>query len=132
MVVEDEKTKEKKSKTVVVATPLFKKTFEAFGKISSLYCDKNNIGTYAFICYGSDDIADREYGPNCAAKAVEAMDNKDYAGRILYVKPGLKKSEREKELAHETLKYKNSKKRCNLYVKNFTAETTEEDLRNLF
>jgi RNA recognition motif-containing protein len=60
------------------------------------------------------------------------MDNKDYAGRILYVKPGLKKSEREKELAHETLKYKNSKKRCNLYVKNFTAETTEEDLRNLF
>lgn len=60
------------------------------------------------------------------------MDNKDFGGKPLYVKPALKKSEREKELQHETLKYKNSKKRCNLYVKNFLPETTEEDLRNLF
>ena len=132
VVVEDEKTKEKKSKITVVATSIFRKTFEAFGKISSLYCEKNSIGTYAFICYGSDDTSDREYGPRCATKAVEAMNNKEYGGKILYVTPALTKSEREKELAHETLKYKNSKKRCNLYVKNFTAETTEEDLRNLF
>lgn len=60
------------------------------------------------------------------------MDNKEIAGKNLYVKPALKKHEREKELAHETLKYKNSKKRCNLYVKNFLPETTEEDLKNLF
>jgi polyadenylate-binding protein len=60
------------------------------------------------------------------------MDNKEINGKVLYVKPALKKSEREKELQHETLKYKNSKKRCNLYVKNFLPETTEEDLRNLF
>jgi RNA recognition motif-containing protein len=60
------------------------------------------------------------------------MDNKEIFGKVLYVKPALKKSEREKELQHETLKYKNSKKRCNLYVKNFLPETTEEDLRNLF
>ena len=53
-------------------------------------------------------------------------------GKILYVNEALKKSDREKELAHETLRYKNSKKRCNLYVKNFLAETTEEDLKNLF
>lgn len=110
-----------------------RKAFEPFGQISSLYSSKNSIGTFAFICYGTADGADREYGPKCAAKAVEALDNKDFGnGKLLYVKPALKKSEREKELAHETLKYKNSKKRCNLYVKNFTAETTEEDLRNLF
>ena len=60
------------------------------------------------------------------------MNNKVFDGKILYVNEALKKSEREKGLAHETLKYKNSKKRCNLYVKNFTAETTEDDLRNLF
>jgi len=110
-----------------------KKAFEPFGAISSLYTAKNAIGTFAFICFGNNDDEDREYGPRCAAKAVEAMDNKDFKnGKLLYCKPALKKSEREKELAHETLKYKNSKKRCNLYVKNFSAETTEEDLRNLF
>ena len=80
----------------------------------------------------SKDSADREYGPRCAAKAVAEMDNKEIFGKVLYVKAALKKSEREKELQHETLKYKNSKKRCNLYVKNFLPETTEEDLRNLF
>jgi len=60
------------------------------------------------------------------------MDNKEFAGKNLYVKPALKKHEREKELAHETLKYKNSKKRCNLYVKNFSSETTQEALFSLF
>jgi RNA recognition motif-containing protein len=60
------------------------------------------------------------------------MNNKVISGKILYVNEALKKSDREKELAHETLKYKNSKKRCNLFVKNFLTETTEEDLTNLF
>jgi RNA recognition motif-containing protein len=49
----------------------------------------------------------------------------------LYVHPALKKEERLKELEHETLKYKSSKKRCNLYVKGFSNET-EQDLRNVF
>ena len=39
-----------------------------------------------------------------------------------------KKSEREKQI-NET---KINKKGCTLYVKNFLAETTEEDLVNLF
>ena len=30
------------------------------------------------------------------------------------------------------LRYKNSKKRCNLYVKNFPPTTTEEELRAFF
>jgi RNA recognition motif-containing protein len=34
-------------------------------------------------------------------------------------------------LEHETLKYKTSKKRCNLYVKGFENET-EQDLRQIF
>lgn len=60
------------------------------------------------------------------------MNNREFNGKTLYVTAALKKSEREKELAHETLKYKNSKKRCNLYVKNFDASTTEENLIALF
>ena len=30
------------------------------------------------------------------------------------------------------MKFKNAKKRCNLYVKNFQPDTSEQDLRNLF
>jgi len=109
-----------------------KDCFQAYGRISSLFIGKHAIGNYAFICYGSEDQADREYGPKCAADAVAAMDGKEIAGKQLYVKPALKKHEREKELQHETLKYKNSKKRCNLFVKGFSNETTEDDLRQLF
>jgi RNA recognition motif-containing protein len=105
-----------------------KKAFEPFGNISSCFMGKHIQGPFAFICYSSKDASDREYGPKCAAKAVAAMDTVNG----LYVKPALKKQEREKELAHETLKYKNSKKRCNLYVKNFEPATTEEDLKQLF
>ena len=32
----------------------------------------------------------------------------------------------------DTIRYKNSKKRCNLYVKNFPATWTEAELTNLF
>ena len=109
-----------------------KEVFSAYGNISSLFLQKHSIGKFAFVCYGSKDESDREYGPRCAAQAVEAMDGKEFEGKQLYVKPALKKHEREKELAHETLKYKNSKKRCNLYVKGFDASVSEEDLRNLF
>jgi polyadenylate-binding protein len=57
------------------------------------------------------------------------MNNKEFNGKILKVRDVVSKSEREKELAEETLKYK---KGCNFYVKNFSETTTEQDLRNLF
>ena len=60
------------------------------------------------------------------------MDGREFDGHKLYVKAALNKEERKTELMHETFKYKNSKKRCNLYVKGFPASTTEEDLRALF
>jgi hypothetical protein len=44
------------------------------------------------------------------------------------VKEALKKSDREIEKKKEMLRYKNSKKRCNLYVKGFPSETTKEQL----
>jgi RNA recognition motif-containing protein len=44
----------------------------------------------------------------------------------------LKKEEREAEKRKEQLRFKNSKKRCNLYVKNFPPTTTEPELRTLF
>jgi len=50
----------------------------------------------------------------------------------LYVRHAVKKRDRSIEKIKETIKYKNSKKRCNLYVKNFPSNWTEDDLRNLF
>ena len=112
--------------------PEIRKHFSAFGKIQSLFTGSNEFGMYAFVCYGNDDPMDREYGPNCAREACDKMNGATFGDKQLYVKEALKRSDRDKVLAHETLKYKTSKKRCNLFVKNFDPNTTEDDLRNLF
>ncbi len=109
-----------------------RKLFGEFGRIASVYMASHENGPYAFVCYEAADAADRETGPRCAQSAVEGLHDKEVEGCKLYVRPGLKKGERERELMHETFKYKNSKKRCNLYVKGFPSSTTEEDLRALF
>jgi len=109
-----------------------KKHFEPFGHITSVHLGQSQLGAFFFICFGSTNPADREAGPKSAEKAVAEMDGREIDGHKLYVKPALRKEERKTELMHETFKYKNSKKRCNLYVKGFSANTTEEDLRALF
>lgn len=53
-------------------------------------------------------------------------------GKNLYVKEALKAEERESERMRDNRKFKNSKKRCNLYVKGFPDSYTDADLRNLF
>ena len=42
------------------------------------------------------------------------------------------KEEREAAKKKDMIKYKLSKKRCNLYVKNFPPSFTQEDMANLF
>lgn len=44
----------------------------------------------------------------------------------------MNKAKREKAIKHEATKFKISKKRCNLFVKNFPDNTTEDDLKKLF
>lgn len=53
-------------------------------------------------------------------------------GHTLYVKAALKKGEREVEKKKDMMRFKNSKKRCNLHVKNFLPTTTKEHLEALF
>lgn len=61
------------------------------------------------------------------------MNDKEIAPGIkLCVKHALKKAERDIEKVRDTIRYKASKKRCNLYVKNFPNEYTKDDLMNLF
>ena len=115
------------------AEPDLLRHFKTFGNITSAFMNKTESGVFAFICYGNaNNTQDREYGPLCAAKAVEAMHEKLIDGKTLYVRPALKKRERERQLAHESFKFFTSKKRCNLFVKNFPDDVSENDLRSCF
>jgi len=116
-----------------------KDLFSRFGRIESMKFTVNEKGPYAFICFNSEDKTDREYGPRCAAAAVETLNGESTINGVtlpdnkkLYVKEALKRTDREAERLRETIKYKSSKKRCNLYVKGFPENWTEEDLRSHF
>jgi len=100
---------------------------------------RNDKGPYAFICFNSEDRMDREYGPRCAQEAVAKLNGESMINgeslpdnKKLYVKEALKRTDREAERLRETIKYKSSKKRCNLYVKGFPDTMAENDLRELF
>merc|ERR1711935_1003096 len=78
-----------------------------------------------------------EHGPEAVAKAVDGLNGKDMGEKDgkaikLYVREFLAKDQRSQEKFQEMIKYKNSKKRCNLYVKNFPANWTQENLTDLF
>ena len=115
-----------------------KEIFAPFGTIKSLVLFKNEIGQFGFVCYADKDGKNREYGPECCQKAISELQNrvmgKDAKGNDmkLYVRHALKKADRQLEKTRDTIRYKASKKRCNLYVKNFPTNWTEDDLRNLF
>ena len=106
--------------------------FGKFGPIGMLMFKKTEIGATAMIAYFSENMDDREVGPKAAFAAVEEMNSKEIDGKKLYVKPFLNKNEREDEKNKESMKYKNSKKRCNLYVKNIPENSTEDTIRELF
>lgn len=112
--------------------------FAPFGEIKSLVLNKNDMGQFGFVCYDDPKGVSKEYGPECAKKAIEGLQGRvmgmgpDGKEVKLYVRAAMKKSERVVEKIKETIKYKNSKKRCNLYVKNFPSDWTEDNLRDLF
>lgn len=102
-----------------------KKLFEPFGTIKSLVlrssADVKNY-QFGFVCFDDESGQDKEYGPRCAQAAIDGLHGKlmdGEEGMKLYVRAAMKAKDRELEKTRETLKYKTSKKRCNLYVKNF-------------
>jgi polyadenylate-binding protein len=108
--------------------------FNPFGTIASHYHNQTSKGNYYFLCFGNSNKEDKEYGPRCAEKAFEEMHGKLLPGaeKPLYVSPGMTRGERNKVNEHEFSNFKISKKRCNLFVKNFPNNTTEDHLRQLF
>jgi polyadenylate-binding protein len=110
--------------------------FEAHGNIKSLVLKKNEIGQFGFVCFDDPKLQDKEYGPKCAAEAIEKLNNMNIGegekAPRLVVRHALKGAERAAEKIRETIRYKTSKKRCNLYVKNFPNDYKKEDLMKLF
>ncbi len=103
-----------------------RKLFEPLGKIVSAVIMKNPAGEslkFGFVCFSD---------PANAVKAVEEYHNRTIDNVSLYVVEALSKAERQRQVARDSIKFKNSKKRCNLYVRNFAPETTEEVLRQTF
>mgnify|MGYP003757084597 CR=1 FL=1 len=113
-----------------------KELFEPFGTIKSLVIFKNDIGQYGFVCYEDKDGKDKMYGPQCVTKAIEQLMNREMTpgpnGLKLYVRHALNKSQREQEKLMDTIRYKSSKKRVNLYVKNFPNNWTTVELTHEF
>ena len=113
-----------------------RKLFEPYGNIKSLVLKSNDIGQFGFVCYDDPKNTDKEYGPKCAAEAIEKLNNMNIGegekAPRLVVRHALKGAERAAEKIRETIRYKQSKKRCNLYVKNFPNTYKKEDLMKLF
>jgi len=95
-----------------------KELFSKYGEIKSLVQmtkqGKDGVEKpFAFVCY--DKEGDRMYGPACADAAVKDLHEKEYDDLKIYVQPAIPKS----KLRQDIQRFKNSKKRCNLFVKNF-------------
>jgi polyadenylate-binding protein len=109
-----------------------KEMFSAYGTISNIHQIAHDNGKFAFVCFLSADPNDHEYGPQCAYKAMQELHGKDFEDKKLYVAPALNSAKRAEQKLRETIKYKNSKKRCNLYVKNIDPNSTEEGITEIF
>ena len=102
-----------------------KAIFGKYGEIKSCVVmqkadKKGNIKPFAFICY--ERQGDPSYGPECADRAVLDRHLKEIdgdEGHLLYVQPALPRPLRQAQVAREQTRFKNSKKKCNLFVKNF-------------
>jgi hypothetical protein len=104
--------------------------FAKYGQIKSLFTmtKKGKDGTekpFAFVCY--DKEGDRGYGPKCADEAVKDLHGKKVDEQHeIYVQPAIPIEERQAQVQREQTRFKNSKKKCNLFVKNFPHEYTEQ------
>ena len=108
--------------------------FGPFGRVESVFAKASEKGNIYFICYGSENAEDRESGPRSAEKACQEMNGKLLPGTDtpIYVNGAMNKKERIQTIQKESNRFKISKRRCNLYVRNFPANTSEDDLVKLF
>ena len=93
-------------------------TFSSFGNILSCKVATDSSGQskgYGFVQYDSDEAAQ---------KAIEKLNGMLLNDKQVYVGPFLRKQERD--MAMDKAKF------TNVFVKNLSESTTEEDLKNIF
>jgi len=102
------------------------KLFAPFSKDITVFVSK--------VTKKKEDVPDKLFAfvffknPETAEKAVNEMNEKIVDGNKLYVCEALTKN----QLAKEIFKFKNSKKRCNLFVRGFPQDVTEDQLKSFF
>jgi len=113
-----------------VETKKLKEMFAPFGAISSAAIAGVEAGAskgFGFINYES---------PDAAQAAVDAMNNKEVEGKVLFVGRAQKRQERDTELRHkfEQMKLEQMTKYqgINLYIKNLDDDIDEDKLRAVF
>jgi len=85
---------------------------------------------FAFICF--DKEGDANHGRQAADRAVTDLHDKELEGHKLYVQPAIPADQRQAKVLSDQIRFKNSKKKCNLFVKNFPASYTKDHLHKLF
>ena len=113
-----------------------KELFGKYGPIFSLKVwtakkdEQSPESKFALIYYS--DPADPEVGLRAANNAIEDLKDYEIEGEKIFLEYSFKNWDRILEKNREQLRLKNSKKRCNLYVKNFPPNTTDGQLREIF
>ena len=108
---------------------VLKELFSKYGDITSMtravMKDKDGVEKpFAFICYHKE--GDLAYGPTCALKAVTDLHEKEIDNFKIYVQPAMNKVQRLAQIAQDSLRFKMSKKKCNLFVRNIPQNYTKE------
>jgi RNA recognition motif-containing protein len=111
------------------------KQFSTYGPIKSCVvmkkAGKDGVEKpFAFICFDKAD--DKSVGPASANNAVTSLHDQTIGEFKLYVQPAIPAQQRQAQVAREQQRFKNSKKKCNLFVKGFPNTFTTEDLQKLF
>ena len=110
-----------------------KPIFEPFGDIKQFTLMKGEKGQYGYVWYEDKTGNDKQHGAQAVNKAVETLSDKDMGDGIkLVVTKYMSKEQREKSQIMGNINFKNAKKKCNLHVKQFPAQWTEEDISRLF
>jgi len=70
--------------------------FSPFGNIKSLVLQEHEkFGQFGFVCYDDVEGKNKEYGPECAEKAIQELNGRDLGAELrLIVVPALKKADR--------------------------------------
>ena len=110
--------------------------FSKYGSIKSLVVmlkESKKDGEkrpFAFVCF--DKEGDANHGREAADRAVNDLHDKEFNGYKLYVQQAIPADQRQAQVLRDQIRFKNSKKKCNLFVKNFPASYTKERLHQLF